>query len=211
MILSSCKMILSLPIFVFCCEQEWDVIFSFSFFCGKHQINIFLIIVWYPFINQRYSESEVSFPRTHHKPGHSHPKRLHSFWSAPRITTSGQTWFSEHEFFLYSWQSHIWPKVHELQTSSVGTAQRSQLLVLNEQSRVSRDESETWTAQCRVECAFHKVTVKTLYFSIGNLRLTNLTHENIQHIEMLYQQILWLHVCHVCFRGQELQLAVRMK
>ena len=45
MILSSCKMILSLPILVFCCEQEWDVIFSFSFFCGKHQINIFLSLV----------------------------------------------------------------------------------------------------------------------------------------------------------------------
>ena len=39
------KMILSLPILVFCCEQEWDVIFSFSFFCGKHQIDIFLSLV----------------------------------------------------------------------------------------------------------------------------------------------------------------------
>ena len=45
MILSSCKMILSLPILVFCCEQEWDVIFSISFFCGKHLINIFLSLV----------------------------------------------------------------------------------------------------------------------------------------------------------------------
>ena len=32
-------------------------------------------------------------------------------------------------------------------------------IVLNKQSRVSGDESETWTAQFRVECAFHKIKI----------------------------------------------------
>ena len=56
--------------------------------------------------------------------GHSRPQRLFSFGSGPRITTSGQTWFSQHVkgfHFVFSANliSQIWQKVCESRSSSV--------------------------------------------------------------------------------------------
>lgn len=155
MILSSGKMILSLAILEFCCGQEWDVIFSFSFSVGNTSLT-YSYEVWYPFINQRCIASEVSFPRTHHIcPPRSQTWTLSSQEVALLlVSTKNHDLWPDLLFwawvFLYSLQSQIWAKVYELQTSSVGPAQRSQFLVLNKLSRVSGDESETWTAQCRL-------------------------------------------------------------
>ena len=84
---------------------------------------------------------------------HSHSQRLHSFWSAPRITNSGQVWFFQHvqricfilsaNQFFQTWLSACaeWQEVSESQTSGVGPCQRSQFLVLTKRSPASGDEN----------------------------------------------------------------------
>jgi len=112
-ILSSCKMILSLPILVFCCEQEWDVIFSISFFCGKHLINIFLSLV--PIYKPKVQWEWGIFPK-------NTSQCSVQVSNLDTLIPRGCTPFGEHQesrplarpdflslsFFLYSWQNLPW-------------------------------------------------------------------------------------------------------
>ena len=77
---------------------------------------------------------------------HPHPERPRSFWSAIRIETSGQTWFSECEqsicfMFPANQICQIWQEVSKLQTSSVEPAQRSWFSVLSKSSAASGDKN----------------------------------------------------------------------
>ena len=81
---------------------------------------------------------------------HSRPQRLHSFWSAPRIATSGRVQFSEHVqriCFVFSanqicqtwlWACAKWQEVCESQTSGV---RPSRFLVLTKRRTASGDEN----------------------------------------------------------------------
>ena len=79
-------------------------------------------------------------------PGHCHPQRLHSFWSAPRIAISAQTQFSEHVqsiplVFSANQICHIWREVRESPTYGAGPTQKLRFLVLIKRGTASGDEN----------------------------------------------------------------------
>ena len=103
-----------------------------------------------------YPASRVSFdlPRQigKRKETHSRPQRPRSFWSAPRITTSGLVqrhsvfeWLCKHNrlrpqpiIFVKLDSEHA----QKSRTSGVGLGQRSRFLVLTKRSAASGDENE---------------------------------------------------------------------
>ena len=77
---------------------------------------------------------------------HSGPQRPQSFWSAPRIETSGRSRFFEHVQntcfgFLANQICQIWPWVRDSRTSGLGASQRSRSLVLTKRIAASGDEN----------------------------------------------------------------------
>ena len=90
--------------------------------------------------------------------GHSRPQRPRSFWSAPRIATSGPVqrhsvfeWLWKHNRLrsepirfvrLDFWTCAEWREVRESQTSGVGHGQRSRFLVLTKRSVASGYEND---------------------------------------------------------------------
>jgi len=84
---------------------------------------------------------------------HSRPQRPHSFWSAPRVATSGKVQSSEDaqsNHFVFSanqicqtwlWACAEWREFGESRTSGVWLSQRSRFLVLTKRSAASGQEN----------------------------------------------------------------------
>ena len=88
---------------------------------------------------------------------HFRPQRPRSFWSAPRIATSGQVqghlgfeWIYKHNRVrpelirfvqTWLWACAEWQEVRKSRTSAVGPGQRSRFLVLTKRSAASGNEN----------------------------------------------------------------------
>ena len=92
----------------------------------------------------------ISFPACR---GHFRPQRPRSFWSAPRIATSGRVRIPEHaqrfHFVLsanqicqtWLWACAEWHEVRDSRISGVGLSQRSLFLVPTKRSAPSGDDN----------------------------------------------------------------------
>ena len=100
---------------------------------------------------------------------HSHPQRLCSFWSVPKIVTSRKIQFSEHaqsNHFIFSanqiyptwlWVCAEWWEVHEMQTTGVEPSKRSWFLVLTKRNVASGDEYVISTKKLTHQCMTLKI------------------------------------------------------
>ena len=110
---------------------------------------------------------------------HSCPQRPQSFWSAPRIGTSGWNQFFENTqstCFTFSPNGicQIWQRVCESLTASVGASQRSWFLVLTKRITASGNENAIFCTFCLITSLTHRSS--KCAFRIDSKRITTYHH-----------------------------------